>query len=97
MPLNYPSTRTVDQTDTYHGVDVADPYRWLEDPNATETEAWVEAQNKVTFSYLNQLPGRDQLNTRLTELWDYERYGIPFKQGDRYFYYKNNGDRKSVV
>ncbi|MEL6776997.1 MAG: prolyl oligopeptidase family serine peptidase [Cyanobacteria bacterium J06597_16] len=97
MPLNYPSTRTVDQTDTYHGVDVADPYRWLEDPNATETEAWVEAQNKVTFSYLNQLPGRDQLNTRLTELWDYERYGIPFKQGDRYFYYKNNGLQNQSV
>lgn len=97
MPLNYPSTRTVDQTDTYHGVDVADPYRWLEDPNAAETEAWVEAQNKVTFSYLNQLPGRDQLNTRLTELWDYERYGIPFKQGERYFYYKNNGLQNQSV
>ncbi len=60
MPLPYPPTRQVSQTDTYHGITVADPYRWLEDPNAEETAQWVEAQNKVTFDYLNQLPGRDQ-------------------------------------
>ncbi|MEL6814262.1 MAG: prolyl oligopeptidase family serine peptidase [Cyanobacteria bacterium J06598_3] len=97
MPLSYPTTRQTDQTDTYHGVTIADPYRWLEDPNASETEAWVQAQNKVTFGYLNQLPGRARLNTRLTELWNYERYGIPFKQGDRYFYYKNDGLQNQSV
>ncbi|MGB3786483.1 MAG: prolyl oligopeptidase family serine peptidase [Phormidesmis sp.] len=104
MPLPYPPTRQVSQTDTYHGISVADPYRWLEDPNAEETAQWVEAQNKVTFDYLNQLPGRDQLKTRLTELWNYERYGIPFKKGDdstdhpiRYFYYKNNGLQNQSV
>ncbi len=97
QPLTYPTTRTTDITDTYHGTQVADPYRWLEDPNAPETEAWVQAQNKVTFSYLRQLPDRDKINARLTELWDYERYGIPFKQGDQYFYYKNNGLQNQSV
>ncbi len=105
MPLNYPTTREADQTDTYHGIEVADPYRWLEDPNSDETVAWVEAQNKVTFGYLNELPGRDHLNARLTELWNYERYGLPFKQGDqgsadhpvRYFYSKNDGLQNQSV
>ena len=104
MPLNYPNTRKADQTDNYHGIEVADPYRWLEDPNSEETAAWVKAQNKVTFGYLNQLPGRDRLNARLTELWNYERYGLPFKQGDRnsdqpvrYFYSKNDGLQNQSV
>ena len=95
--LSYPNTRQSDITDTYHGVTVADPYRWLEDPNSDETKQWVEAQNEVTFGYLNDLPGRDQIKNRLTELWDYERYGIPFKQGNRYFYYKNNGLQNQSV
>ncbi|MEL7144560.1 MAG: prolyl oligopeptidase family serine peptidase [Cyanobacteria bacterium J06573_11] len=95
--LSYPPTRTTDTTDTYHGITVADPYRWLEDPNTAETAEWVKAQNKVTFGYLNALPRREQLNTRLTELWNYERYGIPFKKGDRYFYYKNDGLQNQAV
>ncbi len=97
MPLNYPPTHQSDQTDSYHGITIADPYRWLEDPNSPETEAWVAAQNKVTFSYLNALPGRAQLNARLTELWNYERYGIPFKQNEKYFYYKNDGLQNQSV
>jgi len=97
MPLTYPTTRQSDTTDTYHGTTVADPYRWLEDPNADETKGWVDAQNKVTFGYLNALPRRDEINARLTELWDYERYGIPFKQGNRYFYYKNDGLQNQSV
>ncbi|MEO1388395.1 MAG: prolyl oligopeptidase family serine peptidase [Cyanobacteria bacterium J06634_6] len=95
--LSYPSTRTTNTTDTYHGVSVPDPYRWLEDPNTDETAQWVVAQNKVTFGYLSALPGRDQLNARLTELWNYERYGTPFKQADRYFYYKNDGLQNQSV
>ncbi len=95
--LSYPTTRTTDTTDTYHGITVADPYRWLEDPNSEETAQWVAEQNKVTFSYLNALPGRDRLNARLTELWNYERYGIPFKKASRYFYYKNNGLQNQSV
>ncbi len=97
MPLNYPDTRQSDHTDSYHGITITDPYRWLEDPNSLETEAWVTAQNKVTFSYLNALPGRAQINARLTELWNYERYGIPFKQNGKYFYYKNNGLQNQSV
>lgn len=95
--LNYPETRKVNQVDTEYGVEVSDPYRWLEDPDSEETKAWVEAQNQVTFGYLNQIPQRDPLKNRLTQLWDYEKYGIPFKRGDRYFYYKNDGLQNQSV
>ncbi|HEU0038076.1 MAG TPA: S9 family peptidase, partial [Verrucomicrobiae bacterium] len=83
--LRYPVTHHTDQTDDYHGVKVADPYRWLEDDNSAETKAWVEAQNKVTFGYLEKIPERAAIKARLTKLWNYERYGVPFKQGGRYF------------
>lgn len=97
MPFQYPQTRHCDQTDTYHGTSVADPYRWLEDPNSDETKAWVEAQNEVTFGYLRQLPAVEPLTKRLTELWNYERYSVPFKRGGRYFYYKNDGLQNQAV
>ncbi|MBD0363607.1 MAG: S9 family peptidase, partial [Coleofasciculus sp. C3-bin4] len=87
----YPSSRKTDQFDDYHGTKVADPYRWLEDPDSEETKAWVEAQNKVTFGYLTEIGAREQIKQRLTQLWNYEKYGIPFKQGNRYFYFKNDG------
>ncbi|MCC3585538.1 prolyl oligopeptidase family serine peptidase [Microcoleus sp. PH2017_30_WIL_O_A] len=96
-PLSYPTTRKAEQTDDYHGVQVSDPYRWLEDPDSEETQAWVEAQNAVTFGYLSQIPAREKIKQRLTKLWDYEKYGIPFKQGDRYFYYKNDGLQNQSV
>jgi prolyl oligopeptidase len=96
-PLSYPTTRKADQTDDYHGVKVSDPYRWLEDPDSEETQAWVEAQNQVTFGYLSEIPAREKIKQRLTKLWDYEKYGIPFKEGDRYFYYKNNGLQNQSV
>ncbi|MEG5135570.1 MULTISPECIES: prolyl oligopeptidase family serine peptidase [unclassified Microcoleus] len=96
-PLSYPTTRKIDQTDDYHGVQVSDPYRWLEDPDSEETQAWVEAQNQVTFGYLSQIPAREKIKQRLTKLWDYEKYGIPFKEGDRYFYYKNDGLQNQSV
>ncbi len=89
--FSYPTTRKIDQTDDYHGVQVSDPYRWLENPDSEETQAWVEAQNAVTFGYLKEIPAREKIKQRLTQLWDYEKYGIPFKEGDRYFYYKNDG------
>ncbi len=93
----YPSSRKVDQVDDYHGTTVADPYRWLEDPDSEETKAWVEAQNQVTFGYLGEIPAREQIKQRLTQLWNYERYGIPFKEGNRYFYFKNDGLQNQSV
>lgn len=96
--LRYPPTRQTNQVDVYHGVPVPDPYRWLEDDHAPETKAWVEAQNRVTFAYLHSIPERAALKTRLTELWNYERYGVPFKQGGRYFFAKNDGlQNQSVI
>ncbi len=95
--LSYPNTRKSEIVDDYHGIQIADPYRWLEDPDAEETKAWVEAQNTVTFAYLNEIPQRDRLKNRLTQLWDYEKYGIPFKKGDRYFYFKNDGLQNQSV
>ncbi|AFZ00133.1 Prolyl oligopeptidase [Calothrix sp. PCC 6303] len=95
--LTYPQTRKSEQTDNYHGIQVADPYRWLENPDSPETKTWVEAQNKLTNSYLNQIPARDKIKQRLTQLWDYEKYGTPFKSGNRYFFFKNNGLQNQSV
>ena len=95
--LAYPETFTQDIVDDYHGTKVADPYRWLEDDNAPETKAWVTAQNKVTYHYLDQIPERVRLKERLTQLWNFERYGIPFKQGGRYFFSKNDGLQNQSV
>jgi prolyl oligopeptidase len=89
--LGYPHTKTVEQVDDYHGVKVADPYRWLEDTDSRDTRDWVEAENKLTFSYLEQIPYRQAIHDRLTKLWNYERYRVPEKQGKRYFYEHNNG------
>src|SRR5262245_37911011 len=83
VAISYPTTRQTNVVDDYHGVKVADPYRWLEDDNSPETRAWVEEQNRVTSGYLRGLPGFDAIKRRLTRLWNYERYGVPFKQGDR--------------
>jgi prolyl oligopeptidase len=95
--FDYPKTKKVEQTDDYHGTKVSDPYRWLEDDNSAETKAWVEAQNKVTFGYLNQIPERAKIKARLTVLWNYERYSAPNKQGRKYFYTKNNGLQNQSV
>lgn len=95
--IQYPQTRKVEQTDDYHGTKISDPYRWLEDDNSAETKAWVEAQNKVTFDYLNQIPERAKIKSRLTELWNYERYSAPSEQGGKYFYSKNNGLQNQSV
>ncbi|MBD2327393.1 prolyl oligopeptidase family serine peptidase [Alkalinema sp. FACHB-956] len=95
--LIYPTSKTVNQVDDYHGVAVSDPYRWLEDADSAETQAWVEAQNKVTFDYLETIPQRSEIQARLTKLWNYEKYGLPFKRGDRYFYYKNDGLQNQSV
>lgn len=89
--LRYPATHTVEQVDDYRGTLVPDPYRWLEDLNAPETQAWIEAQNALTFSYLEQIPGRETIRARLTELWNFPRFGAPFKRGGRTFQFRNSG------
>ncbi|MHB0955429.1 MAG: prolyl oligopeptidase family serine peptidase [Pirellulaceae bacterium] len=95
----YPQTTTVDHVDEYHGTQVPDPYRWLEDDVRTSEQvaAWVAAQNKVTFAYLEAIPQREPLRKRLTELWDYEKYSSPFKTGGRYFYLHNTGLQNQSV
>ncbi|WP_288132727.1 prolyl oligopeptidase family serine peptidase [Microbulbifer sp.] len=95
--MQYPDTRKDDVVDTYFGTHVADPYRWLEDDRSEETEAWVEAQNKVTFSFLDQIPYRDDLKNRLEELWNYEKVGSPFKEGDYTYFYRNDGLQNQYV
>jgi prolyl oligopeptidase len=89
--LNYPETQTVDTIDTYFGVDVKDPYRWLEDDRSKETESWVKAQNKTTTSYLDNIPFRNELKERLSTLWNYEKIGAPFIEGNYTYFSKNNG------
>ena len=93
----YPETKKVGQIDDYNGVKVVDPYRWLEDDNSAETKAWVEAQNKITFDYLEKIPERESIKRRLTELWNFERHGVPFKRGQRYFMTKNDGLQNQSV
>ncbi|MBK8790452.1 MAG: S9 family peptidase [Holophagaceae bacterium] len=96
-PLAYPPTRKADVVDDFFGTKVADPYRWLEDDNSPETKAWVEAQNKVTFGYLEQIPQRVKIQARITKLWDFEKYSAPFKRGKRYFYSYNTGLQNQAV
>ena len=92
-----PATRAGSQVDDYHGTEVADPYRWLEDVDSPETLAWVTTQNQVTFDYLRALPGRDALKKRLSELYDYERFSVPYYRGGRYFYARNSGLQNQAV
>jgi len=98
MPkINYPISTTVDQTDTYHGTTVADPYRWLEDTDAPATHAWIKAQNRVTCDFLGAIPERARFAARLTELGNYARYSAPFREGARTFYTRNDGLQSQPV
>ncbi len=95
--VNYPTTKKADAVDTYFGTEIKDPYRWLEDDRSAETEAWVKEQNKVTFGYLEQIPFRETLKNRLEKLWNYEKLGSPFKEGDYTYFYKNDGLQNQYV
>jgi prolyl oligopeptidase len=97
MALDYPKARKTEQVDDYFGTKVADPYRWLEDPDSPETKAWVEAENKVTFGYLGQIPYRDRIRERLTKIWNYERHGVPQQEGNFLYYQKNDGLQNQAV
>ena len=95
--LTYPKAKKTDVTDDYFGTKVADPYRWLEDDNSAETAKWVKAENKVTDAWLEKIPFREEIRNRLTKLWNYPRYGVPFHKGKYYFFTKNNGIQNQSV
>jgi prolyl oligopeptidase len=95
--LNYPVAPSSNQVDDYHGVKVADPYRPLEDPDSAASRQWIEAENKLTFGYLDTIPSRPKIHARLTELFNYERYSVPTEHGGRYFYVHNTGLQNQAV
>jgi len=89
--FDYPVAPRSDQVDDYNGVKVADPFRPLENPDAPETREWIEKENKITFGYLNSIPEREAIKKRLTELWDYEKFGVPHVNGDYFYFRRNDG------
>jgi prolyl oligopeptidase len=93
----YPAARKDNVVDDYHGTQVADPYRWLENPDSPESRQWIEAQNQLAFGYLEKIPVRAQIKQRMTELWDFEKYGLPWREGSRYFFNRNNGLQSQSV
>src|SRR5437764_13861180 len=89
--LQYPAARKSDVVDDSHGIKVPDPYRWLEDPDSPESRAWIAAENALTTAFLESIPARERIRRRLTQLWDFEKYGVPSRHGGRYFLFKNDG------
>ena len=95
--IKYPDTKKVNQEDNYFGTVIKDPYRWLEDDNSAETKDWVKEENAVTERYLSQIPFRQKVKDELKSMWNYTRYGSPFKEGDYYYFYKNDGLQNQAV
>ena len=95
--LPYPDAERTEVVDNYFGTEVADPYRWLEDDRSEQTAAWVAAENAVTQNYLDQIPFREAMRARLTELWAYPWEGAPAKFGDYYYFYRNDGRQNQAV
>jgi len=95
--LSYPDAAKSDHVDEYHGVKIPDPYRWLEDPDSPASRQWIEAENRLTFGYLEKIPQREAIRKRLTALWNYERFGMPRRRGSRYFYSRNDGLQNQSV
>jgi prolyl oligopeptidase len=95
--ISYPQARIDNVVDDYFGTKVPDPYRWLENPDSPESRAWIEAENKITFGFLEKIPAREQIKNRMTKLWNYERYGIPIRENGHYFYKKNSGLQNQSV
>jgi prolyl oligopeptidase len=96
--VDYPAAPKGNQVDNYHGTKVADPYRWLENPDSPESRKWIEAENKLTFHFLDQIPQRAAIKARLKELWDYEKFSAPEKEQSQYFFRKNSGlQNQSVI
>ena len=84
-PFVYPKAHKGDVVDDFHGTKVPDPYRWMEDSDSPQRRKWIEAENRITFGYLGEIPERARIKERLTHLWDYEKYRMPYKHGGRYF------------
>ncbi|PKF79801.1 S9 family peptidase [Vibrio sp. vnigr-6D03] len=97
IAIEYPVTKKVNVVDEYFGVKISDPYRWLEDDQSNDTAEWVKSQNELTFDYLKQIPYRQKIEDRLTELMDYEKVGKPFKEGKYTYFYKNDGLQNQFV
>lgn len=97
MKVQYPVTDTINHVDEYHGTMISDPFQWLENDTSAKTKAWVEAQNKVTFGYLEKIPFRQKIKERLEKLWNYARYSPPIKEGKFYYFYKNDGLQNQSV
>ena len=97
ITVKYPVTKKVDTVTDYFGTKVPDPYRWLENDTAADVAEWVKAENEVTFDYLSKIPFRDSLHAQLTRIWNYPKYGVPFREGPWYFYYKNDGLQNQSV
>ncbi|GEQ84919.1 prolyl endopeptidase [Patiriisocius marinistellae] len=97
IKVKYPTTKKVDTVTNYFGTEIKDPYRWLEDDMSEETKEWVKAENKSTYGYLDNIPFREELKERLTKLWNYEKVGSPFEEGDYTYFYKNNGLQNQYV
>jgi prolyl oligopeptidase len=95
--LKYPVTRKEDVSEMIHGVKIDDPYRWLEDDNASATQDWVKRQNEVTFGYLQDIPQREGIRKRMAQIFNFERFGVPSKQGNRYFFSRNDGLQNQSV
>lgn len=95
--LKYPETKKVDVVDDYHETKVADPYRWLEDDNSEKTAAWVIEQDKVTNEYLSKIPFREKLKERFEKLYNFPKYGAPFRAGNKYYFFKNDGLQNQSV
>lgn len=95
--FTYPPSPRTEESEVLHGVQVPDPYRWLEEIDSEQTRRWIEAQNEVTFGYLDQIPSRSAIRQRLTELWNYEQYGVPFVRGGRIFFTRNDGLQNQSV
>ena len=97
MSIHYPKTRTESLVETIHNHEIPDPYRWMENLDTEEIRTWIETQNELTFSLLEQSPLRKSIQTRMTQLWDYDKYSPPFKRGGRYFYFYNDGLQNQAV
>ncbi len=97
QPVTYPKADPSTFTETLHGVEVADPYRWLEKEDAPATRAWIEAQNKITFGYLEAIPEREAIRKRITDLWNFAKHGLPYERGGRYFFTRNSGLQNQSV